>query len=180
VRDTSLQYVENFDPVLVLRQDRYNRGGDQNPFADAGLSAVRFTEMNENFYHQHQDVRIVNGIQYGDLEEYIDYTYLSQVTAVNLVALATLGLAPSPPLKVAIANKSTLDNMSLLTWGAPLQGSKVVGYNILWRQTFESDWAGSVFTTSTSIYVPYNKDNYILAVQAIDSAGHTSLPVLAV
>jgi len=99
---------------------------------------------------------------------------------MNLVSLATLGFSPSPPRNVAIANKNTLNNMSQLTWLAPLQGSKVYGYNVLWRQTFESDWTGSVFTTGTSISVPYNKDNYILAVQAVDIAGHTSLPVLAV
>jgi len=180
VRDTSLLYIENLEPILVLRQDRYLRGGDQNPFADNGLSAIRTTEINENFYHQHQNVRVVNGIQYGDLEEYIDYNYLAKVTAMNVASVANIALAPSPPTSVSLANKSTLTNISQLTWKAPSQGSPVQGYNVLWRQTYEPFWSGVLFTTDTSVSLPYNKDNYLFAVQAVDSDGHESLPVLAV
>ena len=52
---------------LIWRRDRYLRGGDQIPFLQQGYPAARFTEPAENFAHQHQDVRVENGQQFGDL-----------------------------------------------------------------------------------------------------------------
>ena len=67
---------------LVWRRDRFLRGGDQIPFLEHGWSAVRFTEPNENFDHQHQDVRVEDGKQFGDLPEFVDFRYLARVTRV--------------------------------------------------------------------------------------------------
>jgi len=179
MRDTSLIYVQDLNPVLVLRQDRYLRGGDQNPFANNGVGAIRVTEINENFDHQHQNVRVDNGHQYGDLEQYIDYNYLTKVAAMNIVTLANLGFAPSPPTSVAIANKSTLSNISQLTWKAPLQGSPVHWYNVTWRQTYEIYWSGYTLVSATTVSLPLSKDNFMFAVQAVDVNNHASLPKLA-
>ena len=42
-------------------------------FLDSGYPAVRFTEPRENFHHQHQDVRVEDGVQFGDLPEFVDF-----------------------------------------------------------------------------------------------------------
>jgi len=83
--------------VLIYRNDRFLRGGDHTPYVQRGFAAVRFTEMNENYTRQHQDVRIENGIQYGDLETYIDYEYMRKNTGLNLANLANLAKAPAMP-----------------------------------------------------------------------------------
>jgi len=177
IREVGMRYVDQLDPVLVFRTDRYLRGGDQTPFLDAGFTSVRITEMNENFQRQHQDVRVVDGVQYGDLEQYIDYPFLAKVSAMDLATLANLALAPSSPTNVALSR--TLNNFSQISWTAPTLGNPVVGYYVLYRATHEGDWSNKLFVATTTVTLPYSKDNYIFGVQAVDQAGHESLVVLA-
>jgi len=66
-----------------------------------GYAAVRFTEPNENYHHQHQNVRIENGIQYGDLPQFDDFKYIANVARVNAAALAALAAAPARPKNVS-------------------------------------------------------------------------------
>jgi Zn-dependent M28 family amino/carboxypeptidase len=70
------RYVDNLEVVMVYRNDRFLRGGDHTPFVQKGFPAVRITEMNENYEHQHQDIRTEKGIRYGDLPEFMDFEYL--------------------------------------------------------------------------------------------------------
>jgi hypothetical protein len=58
--------VESVQPKLIFRQDRFLRGGDHTSFNELGYSAVRITEFQENYDHQHQIPRRENGIEYGD------------------------------------------------------------------------------------------------------------------
>jgi hypothetical protein len=39
--------------------------------------------MNENFDHQHQDLRTENAVKYGDLPEFMDFEYLRKIAASN-------------------------------------------------------------------------------------------------
>ena len=80
---------------LIFRRDRFLRGGDQIPFLERGYAAVRFTEPNEDFDHQHQDVRVENGVQFGDLIRFVDFDYTTRVARVNASALAAIALAPA-------------------------------------------------------------------------------------
>jgi hypothetical protein len=186
VKDTSEAYIKNglgedWNVVLVYRADRYNRGGDQNSFNSAGFTAVRLCEINENFYHQHQDVRVVNGTQYGDLAEFIVWPYLAKSLATNIVNLASLARAPGAPTSVSL-NTSGLSNLSTLNWRAPAFGAnRVAGYYVLIRETYTSDWqiAATAGPTATSSTIPYSKDNYLFAVQSFDALGHKSMPVFA-
>ncbi|MEO6252486.1 MAG: M20/M25/M40 family metallo-hydrolase, partial [Ferruginibacter sp.] len=73
VKEIGERYVDNMEVVLIYRNDRFLRGGDHTPYVQRGFAAVRITEMNENYTRQHQDVRVENGISYGDLEQHIDY-----------------------------------------------------------------------------------------------------------
>lgn len=176
VKEIGERYVDNLDVVLVYRNDRFLRGGDHTPFVEKGFTAVRITEMNENYDHQHQDVRTEKGIKYGDLIEFMDFEYLRKNTAMNLAVLANLAKAPSIPQDVKVDVKN-LTNSTLLTWKAPKTVS-TKGYYILMRETTSAFWQKKFFTTQNSLTLPYSKDNYFFAVQAVSEAGNESLPVI--
>ena len=176
VKEIGERYVENLEVVMVYRNDRFLRGGDHSPYVQNGFAAVRFTEMNENYYHQHQNVRMENGIQYGDLTEFMDFEYLRKNTAMNLSNLASLAKAPSKPEEVKI-DVRRLTNYTYLNWKAPKTG-KVKGYYILMRETTSAFWQKKFFTTELEYRLPYSKDNYFFAVQSVNETGNESLAVV--
>ena len=176
VKEIGERYVDNLDVVMVYRRDRFLRGGDHLPYLKNGYTAVRITEMNENFTRQHQDVRTENGIEYGDLTKYIDFEYLRKNTALNLCNLANLAKAPSVPEDVRIEVKN-LSNNTLLTWQPP-QSGKVKGYYILMRETTSPVWQKKIFTKENEMTLPYSKDNYFFAVQSVNASGNESLMVI--
>lgn len=176
VKEIGERYVDNLQVVMVYRNDRFLRGGDHTPYVQRGFAAVRFTEMNENYTRQHQNVRKENGIQYGDLEEYIDYEYLRKNTAMNLANLANLAKAPAMPDSVKMDVKK-LSNLTYLFWNTPKFGS-IKGYYVLVRETTSAFWQKKIFTTATEIKLPYSKDNYFFAVQSVNETGNESLPVV--
>lgn len=175
-KEVGERYVDHLQVVMVYRNDRFGRGGDHTPFVENGFAAVRFTEMNENYNHQHQDVRMESGIQYGDLPEFMDFEYLRKNTAMNLCNLANLAKAPPQPTDVRIENKRFTNTSSLL-WVAPATG-KIKGYYVLMRETTSPVWQRKIFTTATEMVLPYSKDNYFFSVQAVSDSGNESLPVL--
>jgi len=176
VKEIGERYVDNLEVVMIYRNDRFLRGGDHTPYVQQGFAAVRITEMNENFTRQHQDVRVENGIQYGDLPQHIDYEYLRKNTAMNLANLANLAKAPAMPEEVKIEVKNLSNNTSL-SWLPPTTG-KVNGYYILMRATTSPVWQRKIFTTENQIILPYSKDNYFFAVQSVNDSGNESLPVV--
>ena len=178
IKSVTEQYVPQLEVNLVYRNDRFLRGGDHTPFSQNGFTAVRFCEMNENFDHQHQDLRTENAVKYGDLPEFMDFDYLRKITASNLVTLANLAWSPNAPTAVGIEVKD-LTNFSTLTWTAP-QGKAVHGYQVLIRETSDAGWQKAIFVTDTKATIPYSKDNFLFAVQAVDELGHGSLPVFPV
>src|SRR4051812_28359793 len=100
---------------IVYKRDRYLRGGDHIPFLDRRYPAARFTEVNEDYRHQHQDVRVEDGVQYGDLPKFVDFTYTARVARVNAASLAGLASAPAPPKGVRI-HTGELSNDTDLEW----------------------------------------------------------------
>ena len=148
VKEVGERYVDHLDVILIYRTDRFLRGGDHLPYLQNGFTAVRITEMNENYTRQHQDVRMENNIHYGDLPEHIDYEYLRKNTAMNLANLANLAKAPAIPEDVKIEIKN-LSNTTSLSWLAPKTG-KVKGYYVLIRETSSPVWQKKIFTTDTS------------------------------
>jgi hypothetical protein len=176
VKEIGERYVDNLNVVMVYRTDRFLRGGDHLPYLKNGFTAVRITEMNENFNHQHQDVRVENGIQYGDLPQFVDYEYLRKNTALNLANLSNLAKAPSAPEEVKIEVKN-LSNSTSLSWVVPKTG-KVKGYYILMRETTSPVWQKKLFTTENEITLPFSKDNYFFAIQSVTESGNESMPVI--
>lgn len=176
VKEVGERYVDNLEVIMIYRNDRFLRGGDHTPYVQRGFAAVRFTEMNENYTRQHQNIRTENNINYGDLEEHIDYEYLRKNTAMNLANLANLSKAPSMPDSVKMDVKK-LSNYTYLFWGKPKSGN-IKGYYILLRETTSAFWQKKIFTTETTITLPYSKDNYFFAVQSVNESGNESLPVV--
>ncbi|GEM_PF-12958 len=161
-------------PKLVFRPDRYLRGGDHTPFNELGFAAVRFCEVHENYDHQHQDVRVEDGVQYGDLATYVDPEYLAGVTKLNAATLVHLANAPRSPENTRIL-VAELSNDTTLRWDRS-SSSDVAGYEIVWRDTTDPDWksfkdVGDV----TEATIDKSKDNWIFGVRAYDSKGYRSM-----
>lgn len=175
------QYVSagGYGVLLEYRPDRFLRGGDHTPFNQQGYAAVRFTETNENFNHQHQDLRTENGIEYGDKPEFMDFRYLRRTAQVNLVTLASLASAPAAPQKVEVLT-AKLTNRTELRWQAPQGGPTPAGYLVLVRETSAPQWQQRFPVSGTTADLAISKDNYIFGVVSVDAQGHESLPVLPV
>ncbi|QDS70919.1 hypothetical protein FKW77_006627 [Venturia effusa] len=162
--------------AIICRLDRYLRGGDHSSFLAQGYTAIRFTEPNENFAHQHQDVRVENGTQYGDLPEFVDYDYVSRVARVNLATLWSLVEGPGVPRNVIVAT-TNLDNNSSLKW---VKGAgAVTGYEIVWRPTDAPVWTNVVNVgLVNSVMLALSKDNVIFGVRAVGEGGYRSMAVV--
>ena len=160
--------------ILIYRRDRYGRGGDHQPFLERGFAAVRFTEPNENYHHQHQNVRIENGIQFGDLPEFDDFNYIAQVARINAASLGALAPAPATPSGVEMETKE-LTNDTTLRWEANREPD-LAGYEVLWRETTSPLWQHAASTGNVTRYtVPkISKDNFLFGVAAIDRDGNRS------
>jgi hypothetical protein len=175
IHEISMAYVPSMNVRIVYRLDRYLRAGDHKPFLDLGYPAVRFTELAEDFRHEHQNVREENGVQYGDVPDRVDFAYTADIARVNAAALAVLARAPAPPEKVQIET-ARLENDTTLRW-APSQDATVAGYRVVWRETTAPAWehameVGKDVTRTTMRGL--SKDNVIFGVEAFDAAGHSS------
>ena len=173
VKETGERYVSDFKVDIIYRRDRYLRGGDHSPFLDAGYAAVRFTEPNEDFKHQHQDLRVEQGVKIGDYPEFVDPEYVAQVTRVNAASLASLALAPAAPQEVKVRT-AALDNGTDLVWKANAEPD-VAGYRVVWRETTAPLWQGARYVGNvTTARVDMSKDNVLYGVQAVDKDGNVS------
>jgi hypothetical protein len=169
--------MQPFHPVLIFRQDRFLRGGDHSSFNDEGFAAVRFTEWRENFDHQHQNVRIENGVQFGDLPRFVDFDYTANVARLNAAVLATLALAPGEPRDVRVLT-AALDNNTTLSWAPPPGMPARATYEVVWRPTENPTWTTVVAVgPATTVTLPISKDNVIFGVRSLDAAGHRSVAV---
>jgi len=159
--------------MLVLRPDRFLRGGDHTAFADNGFPAVRFTEVAENYDRQHQDVRVEGARAYGDVLEFVDADYLAGVARLNAAALIHLANAPSTPGDVQLV-LTTLGNDTTLRWTASPEPD-LAGYELLRRDTTAPAWQhADDLGDVTTVTVPHSKDNWFFAVRAYDRDGYRS------
>jgi hypothetical protein len=173
IKEVSERYVPAMNVWMIYRRDRYGRGGDHIPFLERGYAAVRFTETNENYQHQHQNVRIEKGIQYGDLPQFVDFDYIANVARVNAAALAVLASAPARPKNVTMPGG--LANDTELKWEANKE-SDLAGYEIVWRDTTAAVWTNSRAIGNVTTYTMkgMSKDNYFFGVRAVDRDGNRS------
>ena len=174
IKEQSDKYLRDFKVWMIYRRDRYLRGGDHIPFLERGFTAVRITEVDEDFTHQHQNVRTEDGVFYGDTPEFVDFAYTANVTRVNLIALASLASAPAPPKNVGIVTRR-LTNDTELKWDAGTD-SDLAGYEVVWRDTTAAEWTNAqpVGKITNFVVKGLSKDNYFFGVRAVDNNGNKS------
>lgn len=173
IKEVGERLVPTMKVMLVYRRDRYGRGGDHTPFLERGFAAVRFTEVNENYTQQHQNVRVENGVKYGDLPEFVDFAYIANVARINAASLAQLALAPARPKNAGLVNR--LSNDTELRWDANKEPD-IAGYEIVWRDTTSAVWTNSLWVGNVTTYTAkgMSKDNYFFGIRAVDKEGNRS------
>lgn len=170
------QYIPNLSVQVIYRLDRFGRGGDQTPMFLAGFPAVRITETNENYVRQHQNLRVENGVRYGDVIEGVNFPYLAKMTSLNAAALAGLAWAPAAPRNVTV--RGAVLPSTTLRWDA-VQAPDLAGYRVYWRTPTEATWSQSrwIGNRTEATLENINIDNFFFGVASVDREGHESLAV---
>ncbi len=173
VQDVAQNEETDMRVRVIYRRDRYLRGSDHISYLQQGYPGVRFTEPVEDFAHEHQDTRVENGKQFGDLVEFCDFGYITRVAKVNACVLWSLAQAPSTPRNVKI-DTSMLTNQTTLLWDRGTEAD-LAGYEVVYRETTDPRWSqviavGDVTTTTIDL----SKDNVFFGVRAVDRDGHHS------
>ena len=172
------EYFRNLDAMMIYRLDRFGRGGHHRPFNDEGFPGVRIMETHEHYDRQHQDLRVEDGREFGDVIEWVNFDYARKLTGVNAAVLAALAWAPPPPEDVRIAG--AVSPAARLSWDVT-ESSDLAGHKIYWRLTTSPQW-------TDWIYLPWNGedevehvmeglviDNFLFGVASVDEEGHESV-----
>ncbi len=206
IAEVAQREVTDVKPMVVYRVDRFLRGGDHSPFLENSFPAVRFTEVDEDYTKQHQNVRMerktgpdgkVSMEMIGDLPVGVDTQYLANVAKLNAACLVHLTNAPSPPGDVRIIT-AELGYDTTIRWTASPEPD-VAGYEVVWRETTSPVWqkskdvvmatevkyqrraadGSSTEAAALEATIPINKDNYYIGVRAYDKEGYKSPVVFA-
>jgi hypothetical protein len=178
VQEVAPRELTDMHVRVIWRRDRYLRASDHVSFQGQGYPAARFTEPRENFNHEHQNTQVVNGVQLGDLIQFVDFGYIARVAKVNAAALWNLATAPGTPKNVLIhavapPNFSGI-NTTTLTWNANPE-SNLAGYEVVTRETTSPDWTSAIDVGNvTTVTLDISKDNLQFGLRAVDQAGHRS------
>ena len=173
IHKTTKTYMPEMNPMMVYRLDRFGRGGHHRPFNDLGFAGIRIMEAHENYTQQHQDIRVENGIKYGDTFEHVNFPYAKKLTAVNAINLANLAWAPEAPKDVAIGG--IVEPSAKLKW-SKVEGAK--GYKIYWRDTTSPTWDNFRYVEGTEHTLEgIVIDNFFFGVAAVGENGHESVVV---
>ena len=167
--------ADDFEGGLNVRQiwrtDRMGRGGDQIPFLEAGYPAVRLSVAVEDYDHQHQDLRVEEGVTYGDTADEMDFNYLAKVTQLNVRAIDRLSKTPMPPAPTA---KAAVQTSTEISWEA-VDGA--TGYRIYRRRTDDSAWesrpvavTGETMTELKGV----RGDDWLFGVSSVGEGGYES------
>lgn len=175
VKEQAERAVPRMNVWIIYRRDRFLRASDHVPFLDNRYPADRFTEPNEDFRHEHQNVRVENGVQFGDLPQFLDYDYIAHVAQINGAALAALANGPAAPSGVKV-EASTLSVDTQLEW-QPNPEPDLAGYEIVYRDTTEPSWTHSIKVGNVTSFTVkgVTKDNFLFGVRAIDRDGNRSV-----
>jgi hypothetical protein len=178
VREVAPRELTDMNVRVVWRRDRYLRASDHVSFQGQGYPAARFTEPRENFNHEHQNTQVVNGVQLGDLIQFVDFDYIARVAKVNGAALWALATAPGTPKNVLIHATAPVNfsgtNFTTLTWNANPE-SDLAGYEVVMRETTSPDWTSAIDVGNvTTVTLDISKDNVQFGLRAVDQAGHRS------
>ncbi|MDX1939170.1 MAG: M28 family metallopeptidase [Saprospiraceae bacterium] len=168
-------YMPLMQAKMIYRLDRFGRGGHHRPFNDLGFAGVRIMETNEQYQRQHQDLRVEDGIKYGDVIEGVNFDYAAKLTGVNAIVMAGLAWAPPAPKTVQIGG--VVQPSTRLKWEA-VDDPNLAGYKIYWRDTTAPQWQYSVYVDkNVTDYTLENViiDNYLFGVAAVGKDGNESI-----
>jgi len=175
------EHVPAIDVMMIYRLDRFGRGGDHSPFSARGFPAVRFTEPHEDYRRQHQDVRIEDGVEYGDVLEEAEPSYTARVAGLNAAVIAAMASAPRPPSQVEI--EGAVRPSTTLRWQAAdsALAPDLAGYRVYWRETTAPVWQHSAWVGAVTEHTIENVviDNWYFGVAAVDRDGYESPVVFA-
>lgn len=170
------QFITNLDVMMIYRLDRFGRGGHHRPFNELGIPGVRIMETHEHYHRQHQDIRLENGIEYGDVIEGVDFEYAKKLTALNVVSLA--GMASAPPFPSNVKIKGAVSANTILEWTIPESNvaENLKGYKVYWRHTSSPEWTNSRYVGLVDNYTLENIviDNYFFGVASVSNDGYES------
>lgn len=166
-------FFPNLDAMMIYRLDRFGRGGHHRPFNDEGFPAVRIMEAHEHYDRQHQDIRVENGREYGDVIGGVDFEYAARMTSLNATVLASLAWAPPAPGNVRIAG--AVRASTTLSWD-PVNAPNLAGYKVYWRLTTDPQWRWSRWVGDVTEFTLENLviDNYLFGVAAVGRDGNES------
>ena len=173
VHKTVRYYMPEMNPMMIYRLDRFGRGGHHRPFNDVGYAGIRIMEAHENYVMQHQDIRVENGINYGDVISGVNFAYAKKLTAVNAISLASLAWAPPAVKKLSIGG--IVQASVKLKW-EKVNDPNVKGYKIYWRDTTSPFWQYERFVgdkdshTLEGIVI----DNYFFGISSVGKNGFES------
>ncbi|MFP4505289.1 MAG: M28 family peptidase [Cyclobacteriaceae bacterium] len=167
-------YMPMMNPIMIYRLDRFGRGGHHRPFNDLGFAGVRIMEAHENYNRQHQDIRVEDGIEYGDVIEGVNFEFAKKLTAVNAISLAGLGWAPPAPDSVLIGG--AVQPSTTLSWQMS-DDPTLAGYKIYWRDTTSPQWQYERWVGKVDEFTLENIviDNYYFGVVAVGKDGNESV-----
>lgn len=157
--------------LAVRRPDRFGRGGDHLPALEYGFPAIRFSVGIEDYDHQHQDVRVENGIKYGDTVDEMDFPYLARVTNLNVALAAELADAAPPPTAVTLEGAVSSD--TTVRW-APVAGAD--HYRVYWRRADRQSWTDHRDTKASELVLKdVIVDDNFFGVASVSPGGEESI-----
>lgn len=146
-------HQSSFHVKLVLRHDRFGRGGDHTPFNEVGFPALRLTERCEEYTRQHTLDDVITAM---------DFDYLAGVAGVNLLTASALAQSQPAPTDVKILRNQS--HHTTLQW----QGDPTNTYATYWRETNVAEWQHCQHVTGLETTLEKtSKDDYIFAVGAV-------------
>jgi hypothetical protein len=168
------EFIPNLDVMMIYRLDRYGRGGHHRPFNEVGIPGVRIMETHEHYNRQHQDLRVEDGVEYGDVVEGVDFDYARKLTALNVVTLA--GMASAPPIPAGVSMAGAVQPSTTLTWkiAEGKAAENLAGYRIYWRLTTDAQWTRSRYVGKVATHTLENVviDNYFFGVASVSGDGY--------
>ena len=174
IYNSTKKYMPNLKPDLIYRLDRFGRGGHHRPFNELGFAGVRIMETNENYNRQHQDLRIEDGIKFGDVIEGVNFEYVQKLTSVNAINLALLASSPLPPKNLKIGG--IVEPSVRFKWDNN-NDDNIINYKVYWRKTSSPNWEFSKKINNVNEYTLEGViiDNFLFSIVSVNKEGFESI-----
>ncbi len=180
MQQVAQRFVPSMQVEMVFRQDRFMRGGDHTPFLNQGFPAVRLTTASENYKNQHTAT---------DTFANTSVAYTTRVARMNAATLASLALAPAPPVlnwtyasgpnkggNIPLLSRGKSGYDAVLRW-LPNTEPDLAGYAVMMRSTTSPVWERETWVGNVTGYAmpDVSIDDVVIGVKAVDRDGNQSV-----